>query len=52
LIHDAERATVKAAAREFWDEVASGSETKAKIVQILKDCNAAVNKAGRAYHYT
>jgi TRAP-type mannitol/chloroaromatic compound transport system substrate-binding protein len=34
-IPDAEWATVEAAAREFWDEIAAESETKARIVQIL-----------------
>jgi len=50
-IPDAEWATVEAAAREFWDEVAAESETKAKVVQILKDYNDAMEKAGRPYRY-
>ena len=51
-IPDEEWATVEAAAREFWDEIASESETKAKVVQILRDYNAAMEKAGRPYRYT
>ncbi len=51
-IDDAEWATVEAAAREFWDEIASESETKARIVQILKDYNEAMDKAGRPYRYS
>ena len=51
-IPDEEWATVEAAAREFWDEIAAESEIKAKVVQILKDYNAAMEKAGRPYRYT
>ncbi len=51
-IPDEEWKTVEDAARVFWDEVASESETKAKVVQILKDYNAAMEKAGRPYRYT
>jgi TRAP-type mannitol/chloroaromatic compound transport system substrate-binding protein len=51
-IPDEEWATVEAAARDFWDEIAAESETKAKVVQILKDYNAAMEKAGRPYRYT
>jgi TRAP-type mannitol/chloroaromatic compound transport system substrate-binding protein len=51
-IADEEWATVEAAAREFWDEIASESEIKAKIVQILKDYNEAMDKAGRPYRYS
>ena len=50
-IPDAEWATVEAAARKFWDEIAAESETKAKIVGILKAYNAAMEKAGRPYRY-
>ncbi len=50
-IPDEEWATVEAAARVFWDEIAAESETKAKVVQILKDYNAAMDKAGRPYRY-
>ena len=51
-IPDAEWAQVETAARKFWDEIAAESETKAKIVQIFKDYNAAMDKAGRPYRYT
>ena len=51
-IPDEEWATVEAAAREFWDEIAAESETKATVVQILKDYNALMEAAGRPYRYT
>ncbi|UPH70847.1 TRAP transporter substrate-binding protein [Abyssibius alkaniclasticus] len=50
-IPDAEWATVEAAARDFWDEIAAESETKAKVVQIIKDYNASMDRAGRPYRY-
>jgi TRAP-type mannitol/chloroaromatic compound transport system substrate-binding protein len=50
-IPDAEWAQVEEDARAFWDEIAAESETKAKVVQIFKDYNAAMNKAGRPYRY-
>ena len=37
---------------KFWDEVAAESETKAKVVQVFKDYNAAMEKAGRPYRYS
>ena len=46
-IPDDEWATVEAAAREFWDEIAAESETKAKVVEIFKQYNADMEKAGR-----
>ena len=51
-IPDEEWAQVEAAARVFWDEIAAESETKAKVVQILKDYNDIMEKAGRPYRYT
>jgi TRAP-type mannitol/chloroaromatic compound transport system substrate-binding protein len=51
-IPDEEWATVEAAAREFWDEIAAESETKAKVVEIIKQYNADMDKAGRPYRYT
>ncbi|MGF1660785.1 MAG: TRAP transporter substrate-binding protein [Rubrimonas sp.] len=51
-IPDEEWATVEAAARVFWDEIAAESETKAKIVEIFKRYNADMEKAGRPYRYT
>ncbi len=50
-IPDEEWALVEKAAREFWDEVAAESETKAKVVQIFKDYNEVMEKAGRPYRY-
>ena len=50
-IPDEEWATVEAAAREFWDEIAAESETKARVVQIFKDYNATMEAAGRPYRY-
>lgn len=50
-IPDAEWSTVEQAAREFWNEIAAESETKAKVVQIIRDYNAAMDKAGRPYRY-
>jgi TRAP-type mannitol/chloroaromatic compound transport system substrate-binding protein len=50
-IPDEEWATVEQAARVFWDEIAQESEVKAKVVQIFKDYNAAMDRAGRPYRY-
>ena len=50
-IPDAEWATVEQAARVFWDEIATESETAAHVVQIFKDYNAAMDRAGRPYRY-
>jgi len=50
-IPDAEWETVESAAREFWEEIAAESETKAKVVQIIKDYNNAMDRAGRPYRY-
>ncbi|WP_118133919.1 TRAP transporter substrate-binding protein [Oceanicella sp. SM1341] len=50
-IPDEEWDTVEAAAHEFWDEIAAESERNARVVQILKDYNAAMAKAGRPYRY-
>ena len=51
-IPDEEWAQVESAARVFWDEVAAESETKAKVVEIFKQYNADMEKAGRPYRYT
>ncbi|MCA2012777.1 TRAP transporter substrate-binding protein [Pararhodobacter sp. CCB-MM2] len=51
-IPDAEWATVETAARSFWDEIGAESETKAEVVQIFKDYNAAMDRAGRPYRYS
>ena len=50
-IPDEEWAQVETAAVEFWDEVAAESERNARVVQILRDYNAAMQKAGRPYRY-
>ncbi len=51
-IPDSEWSTVEAAARVFWEEIASESETKAKVVDIIKKYNADMDKAGRPYRYS
>jgi TRAP-type mannitol/chloroaromatic compound transport system substrate-binding protein len=51
-IPDAEWATVEAAAQVFWEEIAAESETKAKVVEILKQYNADMVKAGPPYRYS
>jgi TRAP-type mannitol/chloroaromatic compound transport system substrate-binding protein len=50
-IPDAEWSTVETAARVFWDEIAAEGETQARVVQIFKDYNAAMDRAGRPYRY-
>lgn len=50
-IPDAEWATVETAARTFWDEIAAEGEVQARVVQIFKDYNAAMDRAGRPYRY-
>lgn len=48
-IPDAEWKQVEEAAVTFWDEIASESETKARVVSIIKKYNADMLKAGRPY---
>jgi TRAP-type mannitol/chloroaromatic compound transport system substrate-binding protein len=43
--------TVEDAALVFWDEIAKKSPRSAKIVQILKDYRATMEKAGPPYRY-
>ena len=50
-IPDEEWAQVEVAAREFWDEIAAESETKAKVVSILKEYSEVMEKAGKPYRY-
>lgn len=50
-IPDEEWATVEEKAREFWDEVAQESEVKARVVEIFKQYNDVMSKAGRPYRY-
>ncbi|WP_151703604.1 twin-arginine translocation signal domain-containing protein [Nitrincola alkalilacustris] len=51
-IPDAEWATVEAEALKFWDEIAETSPRCARVVQIFKDYNALMAKAGRPYRYS
>ncbi|MCU0975381.1 MAG: TRAP transporter substrate-binding protein [Steroidobacteraceae bacterium] len=46
-----EWAAVEAEARKFWDEVAATSPRCAKVVQIFKDYNDLMQKAGPPYRY-
>jgi TRAP-type mannitol/chloroaromatic compound transport system substrate-binding protein len=50
-IPQSEWATVEKAALEFWDEIAAQNETSAKVVKILKDYTAIMEKAGPPYRY-
>ncbi|WP_299816009.1 TRAP transporter substrate-binding protein [uncultured Roseibium sp.] len=51
-IPDAEWETVEAAAMAFWDEIAAESPVKAKVVEIFKQYNQDMQKAGRPYRYS
>jgi TRAP-type mannitol/chloroaromatic compound transport system substrate-binding protein len=51
-IPDAEWDTVEKEAWLFWDEIAKTSPRCAKVVQIFKDYNASMQKAGRPYRYS
>ena len=51
-IPDEEWATVQQAAEKFWDEIAAESKTKAKVVEILRQYNADMEKAGPPYRYS
>lgn len=51
-IPDSEWAQVESAAVKFWDEIASESATKAKIVNIFRKYNEDMAKAGRPYRYS
>lgn len=50
-VPDEEWAEVERAANEFWNEIAEESETKAEVVSILREYNAAMERAGRPYRY-
>lgn len=50
-IPDEEWATVEAEAHKFWDEIAATSPRAAQVVQIFKDYNAMMMKAGKPYRY-
>jgi TRAP-type mannitol/chloroaromatic compound transport system substrate-binding protein len=47
----AEWATVENEAHKFWDEIAATSPRCAKVVQIFRDYNAQMAKAGPPYRY-
>ncbi|MCB1706468.1 MAG: TRAP transporter substrate-binding protein DctP [Halioglobus sp.] len=51
-IPDEEWATVQKAAEKFWDEIAAESKTKAKVVEIFRQYNADMEKAGPPYRYS
>ena len=42
---------VETAAVAFWDEIAQESEVKARVVQIIKDYNETMKKAGPPYRF-
>ena len=50
-IPDDEWKTVEDEALKFWDEIAKVSPRTAKVVQIFKDYNDTMSKAGRPYRY-
>ena len=50
-IPDDEWKTVEDEALKFWDEIAQISPRTAKVVQIFKDYNDTMSKAGRPYRY-
>jgi len=50
-IPDDEWATVEAEAQKFWDEIAATSPRAKKVVNIFKQYNADMAKAGRPYRY-
>ena len=50
-IPDSGWAAVEKAALKFWDETAKKSPRAAKVVQILKDYNDTMVKAGPPYRY-
>ena len=51
-IPDSEWSRVEKAAVKFWDEIAAESPTKAKIVNIFRQYNEDMQKAGRPYRYS
>lgn len=51
-IPDNEWEKVEKAAVEFWDQIASESPTKAKVVEIFRKYNDDMQKAGRPYRYS
>jgi len=51
-IPDEEWSTVEAEALKFWDEIAATSPRCARVIQIFKDYNDVMKKAGPPYRYT
>ena len=51
-ISEDEWAKVEDEAHKFWEEIASESELKAKIVGIFKSYNETMVKAGKPYRYS
>jgi TRAP-type mannitol/chloroaromatic compound transport system substrate-binding protein len=51
-IPDAEWKQVEDEALKFWDEIAQTSPRCAKVIQIFKDYNALMKKAGPPYRYS
>ena len=50
-IPDEEWAKVEEEAKAFWDELVEGSEVRGRVVEIIKDYNDVMQKAGRPYRY-
>ena len=50
-IPESEWNQVTAAAEKFWEEIAAESDRSARVVQILKDYSAVMQKAGPPYRY-
>jgi hypothetical protein len=50
-IPDAEWKTVEDEAFKYWDEIATRSDRCAKVVKILKEYSATMEKAGKPYRY-
>lgn len=48
-IPESEWETVRQAAYKFWDEIAQRSETNARVVQVIKEYNDLMAKAGPPY---
>ena len=51
-IPDAEWQQVEDEALQFWDEIAQTSPRAARVIDILKQYNATMAKAGRPYRYS
>jgi len=51
-IPDEEWQTVEDEAVKFWDEIATQTPRTARVIEIFKEYNATMKKAGRPYRYT